>query len=1017
LQFGFIGYLSGQQFTFDHYTQKDGLSLNEANFILEDKLGFIWISTRSGLNRFDGLQFKTYYHLPGNNKTPSTDLGGNLYEDKNGFMWYNTNHDNLNRYNPSNEQFVNYKPSPPEINKKDENVAFAFCEDAEGNLYMASKRGICKYNPEDQKIHLLEWNGKPILPDILNCLFVNTENRLFAGTEEGIYEVNIASKQVFKLPGIDNQLKTVLDIVEDKQGNLWIGTWKQGLIKYNLKTATSKVFRFDDDKLHENNWIFNDLAIQQIGGKEIIWSTSVGPYLLRFDIATNSLDAELLAPYFPELPGSIITAHLLVDQQNVVWITTSYGVLRLDPLKQLFKTYRLEPQKPVQYYSNVTAIYQDPVDKTGNTIWLAVPTWGLCKFDLQTQKATWYNNFVQQTIDEITVTKILRKDEDELWLATYSGLIKFNTLNSTFSVYTHKKTDTLSLSSNYISDLVYDLNGKLWVATFSNGLNCYTPDRDNFIRLQVDNKKIPLNVQLSQTINDIALDARGNLWVARGYALGKTAALSVINTSTFSETYYYQSAKNSNFPFQEEVYAVFPDTYGIIWMGIPAGAANFNPSEKKASYQLFSPGIGFQSSCVYGFVQDGNIIWANGNNGLTLLDVTKQQIIRSYMPEDGLLDYNISAFELGFDGKLFIGDYTAFQYIAINAIRPNKIIPRVHITGMSILDKAYFPDGKSVLYTDKVQLKYGQNKIKFEFAALNFTNPKNNMFAYKLEGFDNDWVYSKVPFVNYNKLPAGTYTFKVKAANDNGIWNNEGDTFLVVITSPWYQTIWFYLLVFLGVIALLWSIYKIRINQVLKMERMRNVISRDLHDDIGSTLSSINLMSKMAKTHKTNDTVKMNEILEKINNRSEYLMENMADIVWAVNPQNDQIENIVLRMRLFAADILEPLQINYQFQVSESILKFKIPLDIRRDFYLIYKEAINNCAKYADCKNVKIRIFTDAGFLNLIVNDDGVGFDNNSQPDGNGLRNFNLRAKKMQGNCYVKTAPGQGTEIQLKIPL
>lgn len=1007
----------GQQFIFDHYTQKDGLSFNNCYFILEDERGFIWISTESGLNRFDGLQFKTFYHDPSKNSSPSSDLGGNLYEDKNGYLWYYTYNEVLNRFDPSTEQFIDYKVTNPESKDLAENTAFGFCEDAHGILYMASKKGICRYNPIDQKIHLLLWDGQPLLPDILNCLFITSDNRLIAGTEEGIFEIDIEKKNVKFLPGTENIKMTVLDIAEDKNGNIWIGTWQNGLIKYNFSTSALKHYQYTDPNINLNNWIFNDIAIQQVGEKEIIWSTSTGPYLLMFDIETEILTYEYLAPYFPEHPESIGTSHILLDSQNALWITTSYGVLRLDPLKQLFKTFRLEPQKPLQYYSSVTAIYQDPNDNKGNSIWLAVPTWGLCNFNMQTQKAIWFNNFKTENNSELTINKILRKDDDELWLATYSGLVKFNTGNKTYTIYSHDKNDSNSISSNYISDLLYDQQGRLWISTFSSGVNIYNEDIEQFIRFKTDTLKLLPKTQLSENINDLAIDRNGNIWLARGYSIGDIAGVSTINAQSFEEAYYYQSASNPEFPIQDEIYSLFPDSYGNIWIGIPSGATFFNPVKNPHVFKRLTPANGFQSSRAYNFLQVGNVIWASGNNGLTLIDGATQKVIRSYMRADGLLDENVSSFELGFDGKIFIGDYAAFQYISANAIKPNKIIPKVHITNIQILDKDYFPGGLSPLFSSDLKLKYSQDKIKIEFAALNYTNPENNVFAYMLEGIDNDWTYSKIPFVNYNKLPAGTYTFRVKAANDNGIWNEEGDSFLIVISPPWYQTIWFYLVCFLLASAILYAIYKIRINNLLKLERMRNTISRDLHDDIGSTLSSISMMSKMAKSQTEKNISKTSELLDKINNRSEYMMESMGDIVWAVNPHNDQIEKILLRMRSFAADILEPMNIDYKFEVAEALLHFKVPLGIRRDFYLIYKEGINNVAKYSQCKNVVIKIYIDKSILHLIVKDDGIGFNTGEFSKGNGLNNYRSRAEKIKGKFTIHSAPNEGTEIHLAVPL
>lgn len=1007
----------GQNYIFDHYTQQDGLSLNRCHDVLEDSRGFIWISTDAGLNRFDGLNFKKYYHDPFNNESISSDVATKLYEDNEGYIWIYTFDKILNRFNPRTETFKRFKNAGSDESDLSQNSAFDFCEDSKGNFYMASIHGLCKYDPVTERINLLQWNGKAILPQIIKCIYLTRDERIIAGTEKGVFEIDIKTESVRQLPGTENIITSILSMDEDSNGNLWMGTWQFGLIKYNLTKHTLTHYRFDNPDENIHNWIFDDITVQKSGGKEYVWSTSIGSFLLTFDIESEQLRYEDLKPYFPEHPKSILTSKMMLDQHKGLWIATSYGLIHIDPLRQLFHTFKIPPQKPLQYYSSVTALYHDSYDTTGNTVWFTIPTWGLCKYNLELKQGEWFNAFKTPQRDEFTVTRIMRKDDDELWIGSYSGLIAYNTGTKDYKIYTMDSKNEKSISSNYISDFLYDNQNRLWVATYYDGLNIYNEACDCFQRVEIDSAKIPANVSLSENINDIALDKNGNIWVARGFTAGSTAAISMIHYNTLEETYYYQSDTYPTFPFQDEVFCILPDSYGNIWMGIYGGAVMFNPETDKTRFHYFTPSTGFQNSRVYNFIQGGNVIWATGNNGITLVHADSLKIIRSYMPEDGLLDETVSVMEPGFDGRIFFGDYAALQFIYSDLITPNKKIPPVYINNIKVLDSDFLINGTSALFNSEITFPFSKNKIRFEFSALNLTNPQNNMFAYKLEGADAEWTFSKSTFVNYNNLKPGKYVFRVKASNDNGIWNQEGDAFILVITPPWYQTIWFYIACVLFASGILYSIYRVRLNQLLRIERLRNKISRDLHDDVGSTLSSIHLLSKSASKAAESDQKKMDYVLQKISIRSEQMMENMSDIVWAVNPKNDALENILVRMRQYAAEVLEAMGIVYIFDVNPSIEKAKIPLEKRRDIYLLFKEAVNNLAKYSKCEEAVIRIFMEQKNLHLLIRDDGIGFDTNAKHTGNGLKNYTLRVQNIGGTCTITSRPGDGTEVHFIIPV
>lgn len=206
-----------------------------------------------------------------------------------------------------------------------------------------------------------------------------------------------------------------------------------------------------------------------------------------------------------------------------------------------------------------------------------------------------------------------------------------------------------------------------------------------------------------------------------------------------------------------------------------------------------------------------------------------------------------------------------------------------------------------------------------------------------------------------------------------------------------------------------------RTNRLIEMERMRNTIARDLHDDIGSTLTSINILSKMALQQTDNAMLQQN--MQKIKDRSSSIMESMGDIVWAINPQNDTFEKIIFRMKEFTGELLDPLNINYQFKEQGDFTALKMDIKKRKDFYLLFKEGINNAAKYSNCKNLVIALVENENLLHLEIKDDGVGFNEKVVKNGNGLINMRERAAAMNGNIYLQSEPGKGTQITLEVPI
>jgi signal transduction histidine kinase len=318
--------------------------------------------------------------------------------------------------------------------------------------------------------------------------------------------------------------------------------------------------------------------------------------------------------------------------------------------------------------------------------------------------------------------------------------------------------------------------------------------------------------------------------------------------------------------------------------------------------------------------------------------------------------------------------------------------------------------------TKEITIAYKQNNFSFTFSALNYVHPEKNQYAYKLEGYDKDWIYTNASkrFANYTNLDPATYTFKVKGSNNDGVWNETPTEIKVIILPPWWQTVWFKLICIIAAGMILYMIYNNRMQKVRDIRRIRNKIASDLHDDLGATLSSISIMSELVNQQVKEHSPQASSLLEKIGNSSRSMIESVNDMVWAINPQNDSFENIIKRMKTFASDILSAKDIAFHFDFDKNLMHSKLKMEMRRNFYLIFKEAVNNIAKYSGATNAFVMIWNRENNLKMTIRDDGEGFEMETVKPGNGLIYMRQRADVMKARFDLESIPGKGTTIELE---
>jgi signal transduction histidine kinase len=317
----------------------------------------------------------------------------------------------------------------------------------------------------------------------------------------------------------------------------------------------------------------------------------------------------------------------------------------------------------------------------------------------------------------------------------------------------------------------------------------------------------------------------------------------------------------------------------------------------------------------------------------------------------------------------------------------------------------------------EVVLQPEERNFAISFGCLDFKNREKYVYYYQLKGLSKEWIKADKLEVAFAGLSPGHYVFRVKAENLEGLVSKGITELRLYVRPPFWRTGWFITTMLMLLSMIGYGMHRLRLNRLMAVEKIRNRVARDLHDDMGSTLSTINILSSMAKTKLNTDGLKAVEYINKISDNSQRMMEAMDDIVWAIKPANDSMQKLVARLREFATSVFEARDIELEFVADEGVQDVKLDMEARRDFFLIGKEAINNAAKYAHCEKVWIHLSLQDRILKLLVKDNGRGFDVKAADGGNGMGNMQRRADALRGKLQIKSTPETGTEIKLSVPV
>jgi len=978
-------------FRFTHYGSEQGLQQSVIRKILQDKIGFLWIATENGLNRFDSYDFKPYRKKQNTNSLSWNHIYCMEEDSTTGLLWLGTAFNGVDVLDPVTDSIIHIqgKGQTALIDKNITCIKILTKQVLAGN-----KKGLSILNKATFAVEKNIETSSEIRSILYNK---NTRQSLiFCRNNEALLLDSLFTVKVIypykKL--LKNKTADLWDVSFTNDGIYWFCT------KEGIYTSSS----------------FNDILQQKIEKKEFIldgknyksenYTTVFRDSKARYWIAADSIGIILLNPQQipqeivsykpgnPYGPGDINVTQIFEDKQHNIWVATEKGLDKIAVIKHFIETYGPEAD-PLKYRFNRIFTLFTPDDNTifscqlgqlsvfnrnNSTItnvkntanidfartyfitpfktnrWLV----GCREGVLLLQKK--YDNYTIDILSEYPelstfkkrINTILALNENDFLLGSIqnAGLTYWQSGNHTMKTFLHINADPSSIADNNVNRIYKGKDNTIWVAT-SKGFSSFDPVNKKFI-----NHLIKFNSGVRESnVNDLYDDGR-YLWLAA---------------------------------YQEGL---------VRWDKI------------NNTYKVYGEDNGLPTSAIYNIKSDGmSNLWISSATGLIVFNTIKE-VFNFYTKEDGLQDNEFNRFAVfETDKNLYFGGISGFSIIKKDNWQIEKKTAPVQIVEIKYLNNHRYTAIPGI--PNRLHLPARSNSFEINFSTFNFSNPRNEQYEYMLKGWDKDWIFSADRHVvYYSNIPPGKYTFLVRSAKP-GHDSALATSLPVKITPLWYQTILFKITLLLLFLSVLYTFYYYRRLHTKKLEQMRTTISSNLHDEIGSTLSSINIYAGLAKNE-----VHKSQYIESINQNVTEVINKLDELVWGINPKYDNIANIITRLQSYAEPLTQAREILLEIKSELPEHDIKLTPEIKHDIYLMAKELINNAIKHSQCKNIFIQFLLKQRTLLLQVQDDGKGFDKtNIRKDRNGLNNIAKRVASMKGSINTETAASSGTKTTIRIPV
>ncbi len=786
-------YAQASRIRFDHITLEQGLSQSTVYAILQDSRGFMWFGTQDGLNRYDGYGIVIYKHDPDDPKSLPHNHVRAMVEDPQGNIWIATEGGGVAMWDWRRDEFVTYRSEPQTSGSLQSDRISSVALDDNGGVWIGTlDAGLGRLDPVTGRV--VTYRHDPSNPaslhnDQIFALHVDGTGTVWVGTYAGLSRFDPVARAFVPVgveaAGAPGRQARVRTIFEDSSGTLWIGTYG-GLAKLDRSTETLHRYRHDpaDPSSLAGNRVYS--ILEDRGGA--LWIGTNGG-LNRFDPRSGSFVVYLNDPSDPTSLGHNVVMSLHQDRGSVIWIGTQGGGLsRWNPVTASFRHYKRDPRTSGLSSDTITSFSQDPA----GGLWVGTFGDGLNRRDRSSGAYTVYraDPADPHSLSDDRVMSLTHDHEGLLWIGTMEGgLNRFDPATETFTIFKNEPGNETSLSSNGIMSLFVDHLGDLWVGTYGGGLNRFDRASETFTRFGHDSAKA---TSLSDDIvTSITEDTSGRLWVGteRG-GLNRFDRASG-NFVAYRNDPTIATSLSSDFVMSLRVSA------GVLWIGTKGGGLNgleLGEASAPASavFRRFSQRSGLPNDDVHGIESDdaGNL-WLSTNNGLSRFDPLSATF-KNYDVTDGLQsnEFNAGAHYRSPQGEIFVGGFNGFNAFYPDQVTTNAHVPPVVITSFRKFNKPVDLE-QPLSELREIELSYRDSVVSFEVAALDYAAPAKNRYAYRLEGFSDDWIdLGPVRRMTFTNLDAGSYVLRVRGSNNDGVWNDDGVTLGIVVTPPPWATWW-----------------------------------------------------------------------------------------------------------------------------------------------------------------------------------------------------------------------------------
>lgn len=1048
-----------ERLQFIHKTQDDGLSSSSVSAIIQDYKGFMWFGTPDGLNRYDGYNYAIYKNIPSDSASLINNVVRTLFEDHNKSLLLGTEN-GLSLYNRNQNCFLNYMFDKSSALNGLRCSVLKITEDTLGNLWLATNIGLIYFDRNENQI--LRYNHEPDNPlslssDYVEGVMIDKKNKLWVTTRKGLNQF-VAKTSSFKhytssTTGEDLTNTIFTDIIEDREGNLWFAS-EEGLFCMTNNGASFKdnLIHYKHDSNDNSSLTIDQVISLLVDNSGNLWIGTENGGINLYNKEKNSFWHYRRDDYNMHSLSTESIDDIYQDRTGNLWFGTYTGGLNI-AVKNSDAIISFQNQPGASFslsHNTVTCFLEDH----SGQIWLGTDGGGLNLFDIQSNHFKRFNTG-NCNIGSNAILCLVETSDKLIWFGTWAGgLVRYDPKTNTFRSFTNKNSGN---TDNNIFSLAEGDNNDLWLGSFEHGLIHYQISENKFTEYNQANSGL------------------GNEMVVKIVKLPGNRLL--IGTSTTFQIYYIAEnrfitftadPKKSQSLSYDRVSDILVENDTSIWIGTPYGLNRFNPNT--GTFTKYFKKDGLPDDFVRGLALDNTTdLWVTTNNGVSRFNKTTGDF-KNFTRADGIQGNEFSERSIMklTNGSIWMGGTKGFNIIYPEKIVENTKVPEIVITDLKIFNKSVNPGDENsplkqnISETKVLSLTHEKSVLSFSFAVMDFTAPEKNQFAYRMEGFDENWFYSgNKSEAIYTNLSPGDYTFRVKGSNNDGIWNEEGTSIRILILPPWWNTLWFKLVIISAILLIVTTILISRFrqlkNQKLLLERsvalktaelfelnaskdkFFSIIAHDLKNPFNTIIGFSNMLKEDAGS---GNLAKIDELAGFINNSATHtyhLLENLLE--WA-NSQRGMISfrpvfinltELLHEEFILVDELLKAKQINLRCNLDKPLM---IMAD-RNMIRTILRNLITNAVKFTNRMGmIEVNIVIDNHDIEIAVSDNGIGMTNEmmgklfridanlttrgtGNEEGTGLGLFLCKefVEKHGGKIWVESKEGKGSTFKFILPV